>query len=112
MPVDLLIIEADPRFRSNLMQHLVRQGIHVFEADHLQAAMKVLDQTPVDVILLDLGGFKEGINPAPWPGGRSFVFLDQPLTFKLLESGGHIAGNLRKPHGFRGKGVDFLLDAA
>ena len=63
MPVNLLIIETDPRFRSNLVQHLVRQGIHVVEADHLQTALKVLDQTPVDVILVNLEGFKrEGLH--------------------------------------------------
>lgn len=53
-PHRLLLVDDDPLFLDTLRRSLERRGVHVLTAPNGAAALSLLSQTAVDLILLDL----------------------------------------------------------
>lgn len=56
MPIHLLIIEADNRFRLNLSQRLRREGFVIVETTQPAEIELLMANTPIDVVLLGVDG--------------------------------------------------------
>jgi DNA-binding NtrC family response regulator len=62
MRVNLLLVETDHLFRSNLSRHLAEEGFAIFTAERPTDVKRLIKKKKIDVALLDLSGLRlEGV---------------------------------------------------
>ncbi|MFZ3071201.1 MAG: response regulator transcription factor [Anaerolineaceae bacterium] len=92
---NILIVEDDPNIRKLVRVNLVKRGYTVSEAENSHQAIKLFQEIPVDLILLDLvlPGLS-GVDVCAWIRARSDVpiiilsaQLDEDLKVAALDAG-------------------------
>jgi DNA-binding response OmpR family regulator len=103
MNLSVLVVENDDSFRASLVQVLRRQGYQTLEAPSGVAARALLENEPVDVMILDLRLplltgeelLKELTNPPPVIVLSGFAYFDQDEVCRRLA--GKVKAFIRKP---------------